>query len=100
MPQRRPERRKPIARQPDRTPEVSSCVPDLESGLFQTDAELQALHHRLTNQLGIILAHAELLEDKVLDEVTRARAARIVAGALQAIGTARPLRQRSDAAAR
>jgi two-component sensor histidine kinase len=74
-------------------------VPDPGSGLFQTDAGLQALHHRLSNQLGIILAHAEMLEDKVVDEVTRARAARIVAGALEAIGTARLIRQWVDAAA-
>ena len=38
------------------------------------------LFHRLNNQLGIILAHAELLEAKATDEAHRARAAQVVAG--------------------
>ena len=37
--------------------------------------ELRLLFHRLNNQLGIILAHAELLEAKAADEMNRARAA-------------------------
>ena len=36
--------------------------------------DLGLLFHRLNNQLGIILANAELLEAKVADEMTRARA--------------------------
>ena len=36
--------------------------------------ELGLLFHRLNNQLGIILANAELLEAKSADEMARARA--------------------------
>ena len=78
---------------------MSSRVPDIASGLLQTDSELQALHHRLNNQLGIVLAHAELLETRALDDAHRAMAARIIAGALEAVNTARQIRQRADASA-
>ena len=39
------------------------------------DSDLRLLFHRLNNQLGIILAHAELLEAKSADDVNRARGA-------------------------
>jgi hypothetical protein len=55
--------------------------------------ELRLLFHRLNNQLGIILAHAELLESKVPDAPSRARAAQVVASALEAMGTVKDLRQ-------
>lgn len=61
------------------------------------DSELRLLFHRLNNLLGIILAHAELLEAKSTDVATRARAAQVVASALEAMGTARALRQLSEA---
>ena len=54
--------------------------------------ELRLLFHRLNNQLGIILAHAELLESKASDDMTRARAGQIVASALEAMSTAREIR--------
>ena len=38
--------------------------------------DLGLLFHRLNNQLGIILANAELLEAKSADEMSRARASR------------------------
>ena len=53
--------------------------------------ELRLLFHRLNNQLGIVLAHAELLESKVTDAPSRARASQVVASALEAMGTARDL---------
>ena len=62
-------------------------------------AELRVLFHRLNNQLGIILAHAELLELKSPDEADRARASQIVATALEAMGTSRELARKSDPAA-
>jgi hypothetical protein len=57
--------------------------------------ELRDLFHQLNNQLGIILAHAELLEARVRDEAGRARAAQVVASVLDAMGTAREIRQRA-----
>ena len=51
------------------------------------------LFHRLNNQLGIILANAELLEAKAGDDQTRARAGQVVASALEAMTTARELRK-------
>jgi len=54
--------------------------------------ELRLLFHRLNNQLGIILAHAELLEAKAGDDMNRARAAQVVAGALDAMTTTKEIR--------
>jgi len=58
--------------------------------------ELLLLFHRLNNQLGIILAHAELLEAKVQDEMNRARAAQVVASALEAMATANDIRRQTS----
>lgn len=55
--------------------------------------ELRLLFHRLNNQLGIILAHAELLEAKAPDNMNRARAAQVVSGALEAMSTVKELRR-------
>lgn len=57
--------------------------------------DLGLLFHRLNNQLGIILANAELLEAKVTDEMTRARASQVVASVLDAMATAREIRTQS-----
>jgi hypothetical protein len=54
--------------------------------------DLGLLFHRLNNQLGIILANAELLEAKLQDEISRARASQIVSGVLDALTTAREIR--------
>lgn len=54
--------------------------------------DLGLLFHRLNNQLGIILANAELLEAKLAEEPARARAAQVVSSALQAMTTAREIR--------
>jgi hypothetical protein len=56
------------------------------------EPDLRALFHRLNNQLGIILAHAELLESKAPDSANRARASQVVTSALDAMGTVRDLR--------
>ena len=57
--------------------------------------DLVLLFHRLNNQLGIILANAELLEAKSADEMARARATQVVASVLDAMTTAREIRLRS-----
>jgi hypothetical protein len=54
--------------------------------------EVRLLFHRLNNQLGIIIAHAELLEAKAVDDMSRARAAQVVASALEAMSTAQEIR--------
>jgi hypothetical protein len=51
----------------------------------------------LNNQLGIILAHAELLELTAPDEVQRARASQIVSTTLEAMGTSREMSRRPGA---
>ena len=62
------------------------------------DHDLREMFHRLNNQLGIILAHAELLEAKAGDDVSRARAAQVVRSTLDAMSTAQELRRRSELA--
>jgi hypothetical protein len=58
--------------------------------------ELASLFHRLNNQLGIILANAELLELKSGDEAIRARAGLVVSSTIEAMATARDLRSRVE----
>jgi hypothetical protein len=66
-------------------------ITPLETGLHE-------MFHRLNNQLGIILAHAELLEAKATDDISRARAAQVVASTLAAMATAKELRDRTEVA--
>lgn len=54
--------------------------------------DLVNLFHRLNNQLGVILANSELLENKLQDETHRVRAAQVVTGALEAIGIVQHLK--------
>ena len=56
--------------------------------------EQRTLLHRLNNQLGVILAHAELLETKAQDEAQKARASQVVNAALQAMAVSRELREK------
>jgi hypothetical protein len=51
------------------------------------------LLHKLNNQLGVILAHAELLETKAHDASQKARASQVVNAALQAMAVSRELRE-------
>jgi hypothetical protein len=64
----------------------------LERGAMEQPRELRQLFHRLNNQLGIILAHAELLEKKASDETSRSRATQVVSSVLDAMGTAKEIR--------
>jgi len=64
-----------------------------------TDPQLRLLFHQLNNQLGIVLAHAELLEAKAPDMSYRARAEQVVKSVLDALGTAKEIRRRSESQA-
>ena len=68
----------------------------LAKGPMDERPELRLLFHRLNNQLGIILAHAELLESKATDDMNRARAAQVVSSTLEAMGTANEIRRASS----
>jgi hypothetical protein len=60
--------------------------------------DLARLFHQLNNQLGIILANAELLENRLADGTHRLRAGQVVSSALEAISTVRNLRQVAEPA--
>jgi hypothetical protein len=60
---------------------------------MEESPELRLLFHRLNNQLGIILAHGELLEAKAADDMNRARATQLVSSTLEAMETAREIRR-------
>jgi hypothetical protein len=79
---------------------VAPLIPGGRTDAAVLDQELRVLFHRLNNQLGIILAHAELLELRTTDEANRARASQIVTCALEAMGTSRELVQRVDPSTR
>jgi hypothetical protein len=68
-------------------------MPALTAPAVAPDGDLTQLFHQLNNQLGIILANAELLEHRLQDETHRARAGQVVAGALEAIRTTQRIRQ-------
>ena len=63
---------------------------------LQAGGDLRVLFHRLNNQLGIILACAELLEFKAGDDVSRTRATEVVAKVLDAMGTAKEIRHQTN----
>ena len=73
-------------------------MPDPFPSVPQGEPDLREMFHRLNNQLGIILAHAELLESKAVDSADRARAAQVVASTLEAMATTRDLRRRTEVA--
>jgi hypothetical protein len=74
---------------PDQAP--GTAGPPLSAGDGQS--EFVRLFHALNNQLGIILANAELLESRLEDATHRARAGQVASSALDAIGTAQKLKQ-------
>ena len=76
-------------------PRAFSVEELLARGPMDELPELRLLFHRLNNQLGIILAHAELLESKATDDISRARAGQVVSSTLEAMGTAKEIRRLS-----
>ena len=77
---------------------VAAHFPDPAPSPLESSPEMRRLFHQLNNQLGIILAHAELLEVKVADDGQRARATQIISSVLDAMTTAREIRRQSEAA--
>jgi len=73
-------------------------MPDPKPESIAEHPELPPLFHQLNNQLGIILAHAEILEAKAHDEVARTRATQVVTSVLEAMGTAKEIRRHSESA--
>ena len=72
---------------------------DVPKPVATPPTDLSRLFHQLNNQLGIILANAELLENRLADGTHRLRAGQVVSSALEAITTVRLLRQAADSAA-
>jgi hypothetical protein len=60
------------------------------------DPELRLLFHTLNNQLGIVLAHAELLESKAANDFERARASQVITSVLDALATTKLIRHRTN----
>jgi hypothetical protein len=73
-----------------------SSRPTGERTFVDEPTDLGRLFHRLNNQLGIILANAELLEAKATDAMNRARAAQVVHSVLDAMSTAKEIRLRAE----
>jgi hypothetical protein len=73
---------------------------DTPMGAGPAGADLRALFHRLNNQLGIILAHGEMLELEAAPDPTRSRASQIVASALDAITVSREIAHATDSSGR
>jgi hypothetical protein len=69
-------------------------APDADAGSPAAGSDLRELLHQLNNQLGVILAHAELLENKAPDTPAQDRAARVVNSALGAMATVKAIRAR------
>jgi len=70
----------------------------LARGEMDESPQLRLLFHRLNNQLGIILAHAELLEAKATDDISRSRAGQVVASTLEAMTTVKEIRRHAGPA--
>jgi hypothetical protein len=79
-----------------RTARVKGPEKPLGGAGWHSSADLQRLFHRLNNQLGVLLAQAELLEVKAADDANRVRAAQVVSSTLEALGTVREIRQRAE----
>ena len=75
---------------------ISATATHVSVEVPQANSQLRILFHQLNNQLGIVLAHAELLEAKAVDTTNRARAEQVVKSVLDAMGTAKEIRRRSE----
>ena len=76
---------------------MNAALPADDTGASAGDSPgLGALFHRLNNQLGVVLAHAELLEAKTADHSHRTRATQVVAGVIDAMSTAKAIRAHAE----
>lgn len=75
----------------------STIGSSMDTGAQARSTDLRGLFHELNNQLGVILAHAELMESKALDAAQRARAAHVVTAALEAMSVTRSIREHAGA---
>ena len=66
------------------------------AGGTEIDQELRLLFHKLNNQLSIVLAHAELLESKAVNDFERARASQVITSVLDALATTKLIRHRTN----
>jgi len=78
---------------------VAAHFPDPAPSPLESSPEMRRLFHQLNNQLGIILACAELLELKAADDASRARATEVVTKVLDALGTTKEIRQQVESLA-
>ena len=63
-------------------------------GRAEPELDLWQLLHQLNNELSIVLAHAELLQAKAVDDHGQARATQVVSGTLAAMTTVKSIRER------
>ncbi len=73
------------------TSDIPFLVSPRDRVSFSEDAasDLRTLFHQLNNQLGIILANAELLHARLGEADSSARAGHIVSSTVEAIATAK-----------
>ncbi len=69
----------------------------VETGQQAQSTDLRGLFHQLSNQLGIVLANAELMELKASDPAQRDRATHVVNAALEAMAAMRSIRDHAAA---
>jgi hypothetical protein len=75
---------------------VSLSLRATSAGGTEIDQELRLLFHKLNNQLSIVLAHAELLESKAVNDFERARASQVITSVLDALATTKLIRHRTN----